>query len=367
MSKRKVEFKEPAAPSVSEAEKSRRFKEKHSLDSDEEVDENEDRLDDEDIEGQEDETIDNDEGIKITPFNMKEEMEEGHFDKDGMYIFNRDKDAIKDEWMDNIDWEKIKETEGSTGTGDNQESDSEEESIDLQNIYRKMLEFINEGETVARALRRLGGNKKTQSASQKWKTKKQKTGDTAEDLKAQEDRQKFLDLTELADKVLSSGNMEVYEMTHEKIRYELKKMETGNGRPNVFEKKMDDDDDALDMFADDFDKKETDKIGKDYAASDASEAANNGDTNKEDGKKAEVEKDEGKNAVKASVEEPRGEVMWEYRWEDKDSEEVHGPFTSTQMNDWQEEGFFKGGVYCRKVGTSSQFYSSKRIDFDLYT
>ena len=45
-------------------------------------------------------------------------------------------DAIKDEWMDNIDWEKIKETEGSTGTGDNQESDSEEESIDLQNIYR---------------------------------------------------------------------------------------------------------------------------------------------------------------------------------------------------------------------------------------
>lgn len=155
-----------------------------------------------------------------------------------------------------------------------------------------MLEFINEGETVARALRRLGGNKKTQSASQKWKTKKQKIGDTAEDLKAQEDRQKFLDLTELADKVLSSGNMEVYEMTHEKLRYEIKKMETGNGRLNVAEmlhKKMDDDD-ALDMFADDFDKQETEKIGKDFAASDASEAANNGgaETNKEDGKKGRI-------------------------------------------------------------------------------
>lgn len=35
--------------------------------------------------------MDFDEGIKITPFNMREEMEEGHFDKDGMYIFNKEK------------------------------------------------------------------------------------------------------------------------------------------------------------------------------------------------------------------------------------------------------------------------------------
>ena len=41
--------------------------------------------------GQEDETIDSYEGIKITPFNMKEELEEGHFDKDGMYIFDKTK------------------------------------------------------------------------------------------------------------------------------------------------------------------------------------------------------------------------------------------------------------------------------------
>ena len=29
--------------------------------------------------------------MQITPFNMKEEMEEGHFDKNGMYIFDKDK------------------------------------------------------------------------------------------------------------------------------------------------------------------------------------------------------------------------------------------------------------------------------------
>ena len=39
--------------------------------------------------GQEDETVNYDEGITITPFNMKSELEEGHFDKDGTYIFEK--------------------------------------------------------------------------------------------------------------------------------------------------------------------------------------------------------------------------------------------------------------------------------------
>jgi len=34
-------------------------------------------LDDEEIEGQEESTVDYDDGIKVTPFNLKEEMEDG--------------------------------------------------------------------------------------------------------------------------------------------------------------------------------------------------------------------------------------------------------------------------------------------------
>ena len=40
--------------------------------------------------GQEDATLDFDEGIKITPFNMRDEMEEGHFDSEGTFIFNKE-------------------------------------------------------------------------------------------------------------------------------------------------------------------------------------------------------------------------------------------------------------------------------------
>ena len=48
MSKRKVSFAEEG---TSKSDKSRRFKEKHSLDSDEEDDVKEERLDEDDIEG----------------------------------------------------------------------------------------------------------------------------------------------------------------------------------------------------------------------------------------------------------------------------------------------------------------------------
>lgn len=53
--------------------------------------------------GQENATIDCDEGVPITPFNLKEEMEEGHFDSEGNYFIKKEKD-IRDNWLDNIDW-----------------------------------------------------------------------------------------------------------------------------------------------------------------------------------------------------------------------------------------------------------------------
>lgn len=44
--------------------------------------------------------------VGFTAFNMKEELEEGHFDKDGHYLWNKDKE-IRDNWLDNIDWVQV--------------------------------------------------------------------------------------------------------------------------------------------------------------------------------------------------------------------------------------------------------------------
>ena len=32
------------------------------------------------------------------------------------------------------------------------------------------------------------------------------------------------------------------------------------------------------------------------------------------------------------------EVMWEYRWKNEEGEEMHGPFSSTQMSEWVTNG-----------------------------
>lgn len=44
--------------------------------------------------------------FQLTPFNMKEELEEGHFDADGHFQWDKNND-IKDNWLDNLDWVKV--------------------------------------------------------------------------------------------------------------------------------------------------------------------------------------------------------------------------------------------------------------------
>lgn len=45
--------------------------------------------------------------VGFTAFNMKEELEEGHFDKDGHYLWKKEK-QIRDNWLDNINWVQVK-------------------------------------------------------------------------------------------------------------------------------------------------------------------------------------------------------------------------------------------------------------------
>lgn len=59
-----------------------------------------------------------------------------------------------------------------------------------------------------------------------------------------------------------------------------------------------------------------------------------------------------------------GQVMWEYKKEES-STEIKGPYTSEQMDKWAQSGHFGKGVFVRKCGTD-RFYTSSRIDFDLY-
>ena len=59
------------------------------------------------------------------------------------------------------------------------------------------------------------------------------------------------------------------------------------------------------------------------------------------------------------------QVRWEYKTENTEDSELKGPYSTEQMMQWKDQGKFDSGVLCRQIG-KHQFYSSNRIDFDLY-
>ena len=346
MSKRGVHFAEKDIEEMqTDGPSSGRLK-AHSLDSDEENDEGEDGrtfddrniLREEDLEGQEDATIDFDEGIKITPFNLKEEMEEGYFDAEGNY-FERKEEVIRDEWLDSLDWIKIKEQGGKMkGAERNNLDDSDfedaEEPTEEINCLKQILEILLPGETVLKALRRLGGKDggrgKSSSASARWqpKAKKVKTNHTNDDGATEEDKQRLLKLTELADSLLQRGQFSIYQDTYEKLVVKVKNRE---------------------------------KVKQEADEDDALEAAF---------RQGNVEEKDAPTIPQAEISENEAEdeVHWQYKWENTTTAPVYGPYSSTYMLIWEQQGCFGDGVWVKRVGEDDgPFYNSRRIDFELYT
>uniref|UniRef100_T1JFP8 GYF domain-containing protein n=1 Tax=Strigamia maritima TaxID=126957 RepID=T1JFP8_STRMM len=287
-------------------------------------------LDYDDIEDQEEATVEFDGDIKITPFNMKEELEEGHFDTEGNYYLNKE-DNVRDEWLDNIDWVKVKTQpipRSSCENDDDEDSNDMQSNLNRKEVYHQMLELMKPTETVTRALKRLGGTSSSTSASKKWLRKPEKAkSDKTENTKTDEsDREKFLRLTELADSLVQAGDVEIYSDTYEKLQFSSNEKKTEAP--------------LLDMFSDNFDNDLQQRIDK-KTMEDPSET----DTNKG-----------------ATVD----DVMWEFKWLNEESAEVHGPHSSIEMQHWVNEGYFNDGVWVRKTKSDDcQFYTSKRIDFDL--
>jgi CD2 antigen cytoplasmic tail-binding protein 2 len=291
-------------------------------------------LDEDDIEGQEEATIDHEGEVKITPFNLREEMEEGHFDSAGNYFVKKNKE-IRDEWLDGMDWQKIDERAAKIEKEkDDEQFEDAPDEIDKTTTMKSILEILKPGETVLKGLKRLGGKTQTQSsASRKWKAKRTKLDESAEmedsvekggGETTSENKDLLLKLTGLADDLLQAGVFSVYQDTYEKLAYRVKEIEK--------EKVEALDDDALEAAF---------QRGSGETSSASVEAS----------KETIVDDDETK---------------WYYKWKNDNDVETFGPFGSTQMLDWSNEGYFGDGVWVRKLDQSGDFYNSKRIDFELY-
>jgi len=343
----------------------------HTIESDDEEDvkrkdDEYEKLNEDDIEGAEDGDV-GDElfrgdrgGAKITPFNLKEEMEEGDFDTDGHYHFKKDQE-IRDNWLDNIDWVKVgSKSKGDEWTGnDDSDDDVDDSGFDEIKVIESIVNLLCKGETVTAGLRRLGGGGKKKQNKQ-WKRSKvydleadeeEDTVKSSTEPNETERKADFMQLTELVDQMASAGHYDVYTDTFEKLQYKLCSLRVSKQASSVMPDDDVSDDDALDMFGADLDSKQTSNNG------DSKKDTSNGDNkNTEESTSADLDDDDS--------------VRWEYKWSEQDPT-VYGPFTSEQMAEWKEKGFFKDTLVVRKLDKASSkeavFYSARRIDFDLYT
>jgi len=118
---------------------------------------------------------------ELTPFNMKKEMAEGRFSKDGEEYVENEKDPHEkhDTWLDAVDKEAIKKARRAHRERERLEKEREAREEQISGVgseerehalMRSAVELMERGETVLEALQRLGMEEKKKEAASKKKS-----------------------------------------------------------------------------------------------------------------------------------------------------------------------------------------------------
>ncbi|KAJ2913433.1 hypothetical protein MD484_g6971, partial [Candolleomyces efflorescens] len=161
-------------------------------------------------------------GFELSSFNMREEMEEGKFTDDGNYIRTFDPHQVHDKWMDGLDEREIKlarkrkrEQEKKQKEKIEREERELEESGGPAAVELKLLPYLKKGETILEALQRLGAAEKRKQPAKKPAKRK---ADGAMNVDKQPHTPTDIEtITELASKLMSLGDADVYSKSYEEL------------------------------------------------------------------------------------------------------------------------------------------------------
>lgn len=170
-------------------------------------------------------------GFEISAFNMREEMEEGKFTEDGMYIRTVDPHAVHDKWMEGLDEREIKRARRQHRHMERVQRERQQaEERELQqmgskeDIEQALLPHLKKGETVLEALQRLGAKAKKNGPAQKKKPNN-RTKRIGEDVamevepaaKPKAEPSEIDHITHLASMLMSLGDTDIYSKTYEEL------------------------------------------------------------------------------------------------------------------------------------------------------
>jgi hypothetical protein len=163
-------------------------------------------------------------GETIEPFNLKDDMDNGFFDPNGNYVWRRkDRDeGVKDAWMESMEdgdgeghgEEDMKKTAAAHavqqamggGTG-GEDDDEEEDAFDEQALLKLVVSILDPEESVAAALKRLGGSKASKVKKHWHKGKKagDATAPAAAAPAAKAAHKNFVPLTDASNAMLNNS------------------------------------------------------------------------------------------------------------------------------------------------------------------
>ncbi|CAL5013960.1 unnamed protein product [Urochloa decumbens] len=134
-----------------------------------------------------------DDGIRIEPFNLEREREEGYFDENGNFVEYARGNEIKDAWLDSVEVDPTYAAKVQNKGKEKVEEVEDLSSDDIGRIKRQIANMLEPGETIMQALKRLKG------------TSTDKRGRMSEGTK-----RIFDELTEAAMKLMENGDYNVY-------------------------------------------------------------------------------------------------------------------------------------------------------------
>eukprot|EP00891_Asterochloris_glomerata_P005942 jgi/Astpho2/5942/fgenesh1_pg.00080_%23_134_t len=156
---------------------------------------------------------DEDEGIKLTAFNMAEERADGYFDEGGHYVENKkDDEEEKDAWLasgeggavvSNTVRQRVEEQRRKMAAAEEAPEMTLRQECELKGTVAAILQ---PGETVTAALKRLGGQRQQRTRGGKA-GKQPRAPPTEAELAAREQLDR---LTEAASALMDSGELDVY-------------------------------------------------------------------------------------------------------------------------------------------------------------
>ncbi|KAI0065410.1 hypothetical protein BV25DRAFT_1913465 [Artomyces pyxidatus] len=166
-------------------------------------------------------------GFELSSFNMREEMEEGKFSADGMYVRTFDPHAVHDKWMDGFDEREIKRARKRKRQQERIQKErirAEEKELEelggREAVEREVLGMLKKGETVLEALQRLGAQAKKKRVNKSTTSRKAKSSseEGAMDVDKPIPETSAIDqLTHLASTLMSLGDTDIYSRTYEEL------------------------------------------------------------------------------------------------------------------------------------------------------